>query len=80
MEAMGRALHLSRSAIAPRTHEKRRQVVLDSSHFKKAGEWCTEEEYLDGEWVLREEEVTLDNIRKIYKYTVSRPQITLALD
>jgi hypothetical protein len=64
LDAMGRALHLSRSE-----HGKRTQVVLDSSHYKRVGEWCTEEEYLDGEWVLREEEVTLANIRKIYKYT-----------
>lgn len=63
---MGRALHLSRSE-----HGKRAQVVLDSSQYKRVGDWCTEEEYLDGEWVLREQEVTLENIRKIYKYTVS---------
>lgn len=35
-------------------------------------DWCTEAEYLDGAWVTREEEVTMDNIRRIYKYTVSR--------
>lgn len=33
--------------------------------------WCSEAEYLDGAWVTRDEQVTLDNIRRIYKYTVS---------
>lgn len=71
LEAMGRALHLSRSSAPAGKHGKRAQFVLDSSDHKRVGDWCTEEEYLDGEWVLREEEVTLDNIRRIYKYTVS---------
>ena len=33
-------------------------------------DWCSEAEYLDGEWVPRDEEVTMDNIRSIFKYSV----------
>lgn len=47
------------------------QPPIGSDAWKKVGDWCTEEEYLDGEWVKREEEVTMDNIRKIFHYTVS---------
>lgn len=43
------------------------QMVLEGDE----SEWCSEAEYLDGAWVTREEEVTLDNIRRIYKFTVS---------
>lgn len=39
----------------------------------QAGGWCTEKEYLDGEWLEREEEVTLQRLREIFKYTVSHP-------
>lgn len=42
------------------------QMVLEGDE----SEWCSEAEYLDGAWVTREEEVTLDNIRRIYKFTV----------
>lgn len=43
------------------------QMVLEGDE----SEWCSEAEYLDGAWVTREEEVTLDNIRRVYKFTVS---------
>lgn len=46
-------------------------VAQGSDAWKKVGDWCTEEEYLDGEWVKREEEVTMDNIRRVFHYTVS---------
>ncbi|KAJ9108626.1 hypothetical protein QFC20_003324 [Naganishia adeliensis] len=45
------------------------QVPLDGNGWKKIGDWCTEEEYLDGEWVKREEEVTMENIRRVFHYT-----------
>lgn len=46
------------------------KVPLDGNGWKKIGDWCTEEEYLDGEWVKREEEVTMENIRRVFHYTV----------
>lgn len=51
------------------------EVLLGGDSWKKIGDWCTEEEYLDGEWVKREEEVTMENIRRIFHYTVSLPLI-----
>jgi hypothetical protein len=39
--------------------------------FKREENWCSESEYLDGEWVTRDEVVTMDNIRKIFGYTES---------
>ncbi|KAJ9105555.1 hypothetical protein QFC19_003537 [Naganishia cerealis] len=41
------------------------QVALEKSN---GPHWCSPSEYLDGEWLMREEEVTLENIREIYKY------------
>lgn len=49
-----------------RGHGKQGQAALQV----KRGDWCTEKEYLDGEWVKRDGEVTLDRLREIYKYTV----------
>ena len=37
----------------------------------KRDDWCTEAEYLDGEWLKRDEDVTLMRLREIYQYTVS---------
>jgi hypothetical protein len=48
------------------------EAPLGGDSWKKVGDWCTEEEYLDGEWVKREEEVTMENIRRVFHYTVSR--------
>ncbi|KAJ9096756.1 hypothetical protein QFC21_005026 [Naganishia friedmannii] len=47
------------------TGGRNKQVALDS----KDEHWCTPSEYLEGEWLLREEEVTLENIRAVFKYT-----------
>ncbi|KAJ9096757.1 hypothetical protein QFC21_005027 [Naganishia friedmannii] len=44
-------------------------LTFPDEKYKTIGEWCTEEQYLDGEWVVREEAVTLDNIRRVFKYT-----------
>ena len=48
------------------------KLTLHDQASKETDDWCTEEEYLDGEWVKREEEVTTNNIRRIFQYTVSR--------
>jgi hypothetical protein len=52
-------------------HLSKRGTMLTEGHPVKHGDWCTEAEYLDGEWLQREEEVTLDRLREIYQYTVS---------
>lgn len=49
------------------------KLPSQDQQYKTTVDWCTEEEYLDGEWVKREEEVTMDNIRRIFQYTVSCP-------
>lgn len=38
--------------------------------FKQEDDWCSEAEYLDGEWVSRDEIVTLENIRSIFQFQV----------
>jgi hypothetical protein len=55
------------------------EAPVEDQGYRKMGEWCTEEEYLDGEWVKREEEVDMSNIRKVFSYTVSEysPQLHL---
>ncbi|KAJ9096804.1 hypothetical protein QFC21_005075 [Naganishia friedmannii] len=45
-----------------------KKLVIDE-YVKKRSDWCTEAEYLDGEWVKRDEEITLQRLREIYKYT-----------
>lgn len=42
------------------------------AHFKQEEYWCSEAEFLDGEWVLRDEEVTMENIRSVFQYTVRK--------
>lgn len=52
-------------------HLNKRGTMLTDGHPIKHGDWCTEAEYLDGEWLKREGETTLDRLREIYQYTVS---------
>lgn len=52
-------------------HFSKRESVSTEGGRIKRGDWCTEAEYLDGEWSKREEEVTLARLREIYQYTVS---------
>lgn len=55
------------SSLFKRRFGKEGQSALEA----KRGDWCTGKEYLDGEWLKRDEEVTLPRLREIFKYTVS---------
>lgn len=52
-------------------HFSKRESASNEGGRVKRGDWCTEAEYLDGEWLKREEDVTLARLREIYQYTVS---------
>ncbi|KAJ9096761.1 hypothetical protein QFC21_005031 [Naganishia friedmannii] len=61
---------------AQRAHAKRKEWVeygqQEQQHAQQpVGEkgWCSEAEYLDGSWVLRDELVTPETIGRAYKYT-----------
>jgi hypothetical protein len=65
------SLESNTTSLKKALHLDKRGTVMAEGNPMKHGDWCTEAEYLDGEWLKREEEVTLDRLREIYQYTVS---------
>lgn len=65
------SLESSTTSLKKALHLEKRQLVIQEGSPTIYGDWCTEAEYLDGEWLKREEEVTLARLGEIYQYTVS---------